>query len=48
MECNDGNVRQVMGVPYFPYDNISSRHLKKTLVDERQTERCQKSQPFQQ
>ena len=31
MECNDGDVRQVIGVPYFAYDNISSPgHLKKT------------------
>ena len=31
MECNDGDVSQVIGVPYFAYDNISSQvHLKKT------------------
>ena len=31
MECNDGNVRQLIGVPLFAYDNISSPgHLKKT------------------
>ena len=30
MECNDGVVRQVIGTPYFAYDNISSPgHLKK-------------------
>ena len=31
MECNDGNVRQVIGVPLFAYDNISSPgHLQKS------------------
>ena len=31
MKCNDGDVRQVIGTPYFAYDSISSPgHLKKT------------------
>ena len=31
MECNDGDVRQVVGAPYFAYDNIASKgHTKKT------------------
>ena len=31
MECNDGDVRQLIGVPLFAYDNIASKgHSKKT------------------
>ena len=31
MECNDGDVRQVVGTPYFAYDTIASKgHPKKT------------------
>ena len=31
MECNNGDVRQVVGAPYFAYDNIASKgHTKKT------------------
>ena len=29
MECNDGDVRQVVGAPLFAYDNISSPGHKK-------------------
>ena len=31
MECNDGDVRQVIAMPGFAYDNIASKgHPKKT------------------
>ena len=26
MECNDGDVRQVLAAPYFGYDNIKTKH----------------------
>ena len=29
MECNDGDIRQVVGAPLFAYDNISSPGHKK-------------------
>jgi len=29
MECNDGDVRQILTAPYFGYDNIKTKHSKK-------------------
>ena len=29
MECNDGDVRQVIGVPLFAYDNVRTKFSKK-------------------
>ena len=30
MKCNNGDIRQVIGTPYFAYDNISSPGHKKS------------------
>ena len=35
MKCNDGDVRQVVGTPYFESDNISSSQKVHSKLDER-------------
>ena len=33
VECNDGDVRQVIGVPLFAYDNINTRKVDRGFKD---------------